>query len=349
MDGILCTSGIADETARTLSGGGQRAPGTGSADGSALRQTGSSEPNGGLCFNAPVNAGGYEWWYVDALSDDGHYGLTVIAFIGSVFSPYYAWSGRRDPLNHCAVNVVLYGPRTHHWAMTERRRTAVTRDAKRLTIGPSALDWDGTALKIDIQEIALPFGPRLKGTIRVEPKGLNGQAFALDAHACHLWQPIAPSAHVSLDFKTPDVRWTGDGYFDTNRGSEPLESGFDFWTWSRSKLSQGSAILYDALRRDGGALSLALRFDNSGTCEQLEPPIKAALPMTRWRVKRETRSDDGAAHVERSFEDTPFYSRSLISSKVFGEPVLSVHESLNMSRFSNPIVRCMLPFKMPRR
>ena len=31
--------------------------------------------------------GGYVWWYVDALSDDGLHGLTMIAFIGSVFSP----------------------------------------------------------------------------------------------------------------------------------------------------------------------------------------------------------------------------------------------------------------------
>ena len=40
-------------------------------------------------FDAPVPAGGYSWWYVDALSDDGRHGLTIIAFLGSVFSPYY--------------------------------------------------------------------------------------------------------------------------------------------------------------------------------------------------------------------------------------------------------------------
>ena len=38
-------------------------------------------------FDAPVPPGGYAWWYVDALSDDGRHGLTVIAFVGSVFSP----------------------------------------------------------------------------------------------------------------------------------------------------------------------------------------------------------------------------------------------------------------------
>ena len=60
-------------------------------------------------FDAPVVAQGYDWWYLDALGDDGQHGLTIIAFIGSVFSPYYKLSGRSDPANHCAMNVALYG------------------------------------------------------------------------------------------------------------------------------------------------------------------------------------------------------------------------------------------------
>jgi hypothetical protein len=54
----------------------------------------------------------YLWWYVDALSDDGRHGLTIIAFVGSVFSPYYAWAHARGPAladDHCAINVALYG------------------------------------------------------------------------------------------------------------------------------------------------------------------------------------------------------------------------------------------------
>ena len=41
-----------------------------------------------LRFDQPVTNGGYAWWYIDAISDDGNHGLTLIAFVGSVFSPY---------------------------------------------------------------------------------------------------------------------------------------------------------------------------------------------------------------------------------------------------------------------
>ena len=68
-----------------------------------------------------------------------------------MFSPYYAWSrrfGAGDPLDHCAVNVALHGPRARRWTFTERGRADMARDARTLRIGPSALSWDGEALTI---------------------------------------------------------------------------------------------------------------------------------------------------------------------------------------------------------
>ena len=51
----------------------------------------------------------------------------------------------------------------------------------------------------------------------------------------------------------------------------------------------------------------------------------------------------------RSFEDAPFYSRSLVAAKFQGETVNWINESLSLDRFANPLVRLMLPFRMPRR
>ena len=300
-------------------------------------------------FAPTVPSGGYAWWYVDALSDDGRFGLTVIAFIGSVFSPYYGWSRARDPLDHCAINVALYGPRSNRWAMTERGRGAVVRSTQSLRIGPSALRWDGQALSIDIDEVTVPFPARIRGTIRVVPRTIQPTSFALDAAHRHHWRPIAPAARVTCRFTQPGVAWEGDGYLDMNAGAEPLADGFSRWTWSRTKQRDATTILYDCTRRDGSDQSLALHFDADGGCRAFDPPMIAPLPATRWRIKRETRSDDGRAHVLQTFEDTPFYARSLIAATLEGETAIGVHESLSLDRFANPIVKAMLPFRMPRR
>ncbi len=89
-------------------------------------------------FDLAVTPGGYAWWYLDATSDDGRCGLTLIAFVGSVFSPFYAGArrrGRAEAIDHCAINVALYGD-TSRWAMTERDRGAVRRTAEQFADWP---------------------------------------------------------------------------------------------------------------------------------------------------------------------------------------------------------------------
>jgi carotenoid 1,2-hydratase len=349
MGGVVFAAGFENEDTGPLSGGRLCASGTGGPDGGALGTSGRADINGGIRFDDPIGAGGYAWFYVDALSDDGKHGLTIIAFIGSVFSPYYAWSGWGDPVNHCAVNVALYGPRGHLWSMTERRRNVVNRECSELAIGPSRLSWERSGLTIAIDEVTAPIPSRLRGTVRVIPTGLNPRSFVLDAHGRHVWRPVAPCARVEADFVRPTLSWTGDGYLDMNTGIEPLEFGFHDWTWSRAHLRTGATILYDANRTDHGPLSLALRFKTSGECEAIPPLPQAPLPKTLWRLGRETRSDDATASELRRFEDAPFYSRSLISSRLFGERAVCVHEVLSLRRFRQPLVKLMLPFRMPRR
>ena len=291
--------------------------------------------------------GGYVWWYVDALSDDGDNGITLIAFLGSVFSPYYAWSrrrGRGDPLQHCALNVALYGKR-RRWAMTERGANAVQRGLDFLAIGPSALEWDGSTLTIRIDEVAVPVPRRVRGTVRLYPSVLETGTLALDTAGRHRWQAIAPCARVEVTMDSPGLSWSGAAYFDTNAGDRPLEADFVGWDWSRARLPGGTAILYDVMRRDG-PLTLALRYDDAGGLVDFVPPSKVALPPTRWRVPRAINA--AAPSITQTLEDTPFYARSVVAAKVLGHPVTAMHESLAMGRFTTPWVQAMLPFRMPR-
>jgi carotenoid 1,2-hydratase len=284
------------------------------------------------------------------VSDCQQYGITIIAFIGSVFSPYYAWSGRGDPSNHCAFNVALYGRQGHRWAMTERGAASLTREPTHLAIGPSALTWTGDCLEIDVNEIAVPHMSPIRGKIRLHPAAISMEAFDIDPAGAHRWWPVFPIARVEVQLDRPNVSWSGAGYCDTNVGSGPLEETFVRWDWSRAALKKGTAILYNVVPREGDPLSLALRLDQHGGIEPVAPAAEVKLPTTFWRVTRTTHADtaDGVGNVE-TLEDSPFYARSMLEARLFGEDTIGMHESLMLDRFRMPIVKAMLPFRMPRR
>ncbi len=276
-----------------------------------------------------------------------------------MFSPYYAWARQRharneaiaiDAENFCAINVALYGAGGKRWAMTERSRAQVQRDAVQLQIGPSALVWQGDALHIKIDERTVPRPARLRGEVTLHPAALQSDVYTLNSNARHVWRPIAPCARVQVSFDRPALRWQGHGYLDTNRGDAPLEDHFVRWDWSRALLRDGRcAVLYDAQRRDGGRTSLALAIDRAGVVKPFDAPAGQALPRTRWGIARGTRSQTaGSAQVRQTLEDTPFYARSLVGIDLLGERVTAMHESLSLNRFASPWVRCMLPFRMPR-
>ena len=347
LDGVARPNGISNPAAfRT--------------DASAFGPSGRDERAGGSRmgprFDLAVAPGGYAWWYVDALSDDGQHALTIIAFVGSVFSPYYAWARRlsRDgtapAINHCAMNVGLYGPRSHHWAMTERGRTRVNRSANAFQVGPSSLQWDDDALIIRFDEITAPWPSRIRGTVRVRPRALYNRAYRLDENGLHRWIPIAPNARVEVEIDRPGQRWVGEGYLDSNQGDAPLEEDFARWDWSRMRLPDGrTAVVYDVTRRNAPPMMLSLDFDSKGVVRSYEGHSRSDLPNTAWGLRRATRCDTGhRARLVKSLEDGPFYSRALLHARAQGWDVPAVHESLSLDRFGRLVVQAMLPFKMPR-
>lgn len=301
-------------------------------------------------FDRPVPSRGYRWWYLDALSSDGAHGITIIAFIGTVFSPWYAWAHRRgavDPAEHCCLNVALYG-RPRRWAMTDRRASALRRDPANLAIGPSRLHWDGETLTVTIEEVTAPLPRRVSGTVRLLPEALSDRAFTLDAAGRHRWQPIAARARVEVALTHPALRWSGPAYFDTNDGTAPLEEDFATWDWCRAPMPEATAVLYNARRADGSAQSLALRVRADGRIEEFEPPPPAEMGPTLWRLPRPTRAEGGTARAVRTLVDAPFYSRSEIRTRLLGQDATAVHEYLDLRRFRSPALYAMLPFRVPR-
>lgn len=304
-------------------------------------------------FAASLAPNGYAWWYLDALSDCGRYGLTVIAMLGCVFSPWYARARRRgpvDPVQHSALNVVLYRGQGRRWAMTERDAAAVTRHEHQLSIGPSRVTWDGETLQIEVDEQTSPWPQALRGQIRVTPTVRHATAYPLDATGRHLWWPIAPLARVSVTFDAPALNWEGSAYFDANQGLAPLETDFESWDWSRSHGAARTRVLYDTIGAAGRQnRSWSLEFDADGNVHTRSPPPLRSMASTAWGIERHTRCDHGAEPaVIETLESAPFYARSIIETTLDGHRLEAFHESVSLRRFEKRWVQTLLPVRLPR-
>lgn len=322
----------------------------------------SSQTAAGVDFSITVANRGYAWWYIDAWSDCGQHGLTIIAMLGCVFSPWYAAARRRgpvDPLQHSGLNVALYGAAGHRWALTERGAADLHRSRDALRIGPSSMGWEGDELVVRIDETTSPLPRRVRGIVRLRPTAFADVTYTLDANGRHHWRPIAPRCRISVELEHPSLRWQGTGYLDCNAGQAPLEEDFRSWHWSRAHHGGQTLIFYDTVWAASASASasaetsgrqLALAIDADGCARPIEAPPSQDLARTPWGIRRATRAD---AHtrprVLSTLEDGPFYARSRIAADIAGERVEGFHESVSLQRFAARWVQCLLPVKLPRR
>ena len=234
--------------------------------------------------------------------------------------------------------------------MTERGEKQISRNSTEFVIGPSSLRWEKDCLTIEIKERAVPFGQAVCGTVRVYPEQLFNFSTALDDQGRHRWGPLAPRARVQVDLSKPDLHWQGNGYLDSNEGDGPIAPDFHEWDWSRAELSnKRTAVIYDVRQKNGLEKLHALLFHPDGRIEPFKPPPRQTLPKTAWRIQRQMRNaDQPSLKLIQTLEDTPFYARSILSSELLGESVISFHETLNVPRFASPIVQWMLAWRMPR-
>ncbi|MEO0914440.1 MAG: carotenoid 1,2-hydratase, partial [Pseudomonadota bacterium] len=216
--------------------------------------------------------------------------------------------------------------------MTERAARHVRQSPERFEVGPSALHWTGDALEITFDELSTPHLQRIRGRVRVMPEGVTEIEVPLHG-ARHIWRPYAPVARIEVAVERPGWEWTGHGYFDANFGTAALEADFSYWTWARLPVRGGTASFYDATRRDGSALAVALKFGADGAVSEIEAPPMVPFHRGFWQVRRAARSEAGCRPRQvQAMLDAPFYNRSAIRTKVLGEETVGVHEALDLDR-----------------
>ncbi|SPJ23033.1 Acyclic carotenoid 1,2-hydratase [Palleronia abyssalis] len=285
---------------------------------------------------------------MDGISDDGENALSVIGFIGSVFSPWYRWSGRKAPENNVCMNVATYG-KGARFAMTDRGRGTLKQTKDTLTIGPSSMHWDGNRLLIEVNEVSSPpFVSRIQGTIIVTPGGITDREFLLTDDGAHVWRPLSPASRIEVDLG-PRGKWSGTGYFDSNFGTRAMEADCAYWTWGRFPIEGGTRCFYEAVRRDGTEQIGSFMFHTDGRVEEVAPPPRQGMRRSLWGVRRATRGDPGSRPRQvKGMLDAPFYCRSVVRTVLDGQTSTGVHEALDLNRFRGPWLMPLLAVRVPR-
>ncbi len=305
-------------------------------------------------FNSEIISHGYAWWYMDVVSDDGQDSMVLIAMLGSVFSPRYARARLKgvacDPLDYCAINLALNTPKHRRWVMSEYARTQVERGEHALRIGGTHIELGARGMRVDFSELSAPVPRALIGTIELSFDDVLSTSYALDSRAQHFWSPIAPVARAQVTLSSPQIRFSGSAYVDSNWGQCALEDSFERWQWHRSTRDGQTEIVYDVHERGAEVTQRAWLFDTKGAVDiprRSQAEACVDLGSTRWGMTRSLRSArDVQVRLERTLEDTPFYARSLVGFRRCSEAWHGVHETLSLERFSRRWVRRLLPFKM---
>lgn len=284
------------------------------------------------------------------MSDDGSSSLVLIAMLGNVFSPRWARARRRDPaassLDFSAFNVALRAGDEGCWALTERGRGAVQRDADHLAVGRSRMEWRGGELFVHVDERSAPWGSPVRGTVRLVPLASCERTVTLDACGLHEWSPRIPVARVEVDFHEPRVRFSGTGYLDMNLGGGALEESFSSWSWSRVSTGERTAIAYDVTARDGRSRRHAFVTGSDGVLHPMRADALVDLPVTRFALPRSGRCEAAPMRVVRTVEDGPFYARSVVATTLGGRHAVGIHETVSLDRFRSAWVRFLVPFRM---
>lgn len=295
------------------------------------------------------------------MSDDGELAVVIIAMQGNPFSPTYFRArqhGPASPFDYSSMHVALYERRgakskAAAWALESQPidpRTA--RSETRLTIGRSAIHWEGDRLVVDLDEQTTPapkYNPLrrpVRGRVVVHPEAMPELALPIDETGQHRWWPVAPLARIEVDLEQPRVRFRGHGYHDANAGDLPLDQSFDTWSWMRARVGDAARLTYDVRCRSGASRAHALEVSADGW-KPLERTWRAPLERGAWGLERHARVDrDHGARTVQSYEDGPFYTRSLVETRVGGDPVLAMHETLAAHRLRRRWVRFCASYRM---
>ena len=288
-----------------------------------------------------VQPGAYEWWYFDALSEDGQWALTCIWFLGNPFSPYYRQASLGQSASPFAQNALFFAlyqhGKLHAYHFTRFPQSQIEAGETVplcLCFGPNSLTMPG-----DGQWHLTLADENANGRTVGASLTFTGPPLPAEPHASapldsgHFWLPAAPFCRVQgqIDLRAPQnsdpeiILFTGAGYHDHNWGRLPFDAAIRDWYWARAALAgERSVILYHVRLHQGPAVSHLLLFEKGRLLRyDAQAKVAPARPVwngfgTQYYSALEASGADWKAefHFGTRLDSAPFYVRALCAATV---------------------------------
>ncbi len=210
----------------------------------------------------------YEWWYFDALSDDGNEAVVIVFLDNFIYSPRYNAIAKPGPNGQPdaseqkrfpAVSITYYRDgKPVYRAVNEypEREFAASENSPECRIGSSSFRYEsasyGSGYVVSV-DVPLSRNRRLEAAfewLSIE-SDFESAPFCY-SDASHCWNMVAPRSDVSgkitvfdsrgrkLDVKT----FRGTGYHDHNLDNRWLAKTVRDWHWGRAHFADCTAIFY---------------------------------------------------------------------------------------------------------
>ncbi len=318
-------------------------------------------------WHSEKKAGAYEWWYFDAVSDDGRETLVVIFLDGFIFSPrynravkeYLDGSRRRvyggnapKPGDFPAVAVSLYRDGRLVWrAINEYEPTDFVTQMERpaCRIGSNSFELD-TASGENIYRVQLDCSLRGKRKLQaalawvIEEGDFASSDKAgarVDVTSAHEWNLVAPRCRVKGTINVIEqngVRvereWTGTGYHDHNLDARWMPATIAEWQWGRAHFADATAIFYRYREQENEYVTTRLYIVRGGELKMYEPQLVASKWRRHFfglRYSRaiEMRADSGkGAQLSLRIEQRSIVDSSFFYLRFTGEAELDLDDGV---------------------
>lgn len=276
----------------------------------------------------PDAPGAYEWWYFDALSDNGQWALVAIYFIGSPMSPYYKASASGSGAipaarEWCGVFFALHEkpPRQSRWVerayaynLYKGGQWSDTNALPQVRIGgsefsaASAANVGGVTWRVNLKEPGLWRGEVRADLAFAQIPTRFPDAPPLTGDDTHTWVCAAPLCDMEGTVTVSHgetISFVGSGYHDHNFGRLPLQTT-DIWYWGRAPLQcddhkTRQAVFYHLVNKPAPGEEYAeaettwLAFEEAEAKNQPAPLVRENLPL----LTDPTRNKFGLKHYDR--------------------------------------------------